>query len=293
LKRLIAILAELPLYLLSLLPLRVLYVLAHPLYFFAYYIIGYRKSVVRMNMYACFPDSTSAQIYQWQKQFFQQLSRFVAEVIKGVSANEVFFKERVSVDGKWLDLLQEYHRQGRHVIILTGHYGNWEWAAARLSAIQEFRKYLVYRPQSKLTDIWMQWLRKKGDTILLPENNIRTVYKTASEQACLLVMAADQTPVQTTHSKWVTFLGLLTPFHPGPEKIAKALDAVVWYAAVKPLTTGSYHIDFLILTEHAAMLPEGKMTRQYAGALENTIQQNPPYWLWSHRRWKRANIPGL
>lgn len=130
-------------------------------------------------MEACFPTANKGQLVDWQRSFYSYLSRFIAELFKAFQADDAFFEERVEASPEVIDTINQYIAKGRNIVLLTGHYGNWEWAAARLSAIGGINKYILYRPQSALADTWISLLRKKSQAILLPENKVREVYRAA------------------------------------------------------------------------------------------------------------------
>jgi len=246
-------------------------------------------------MHAAFPEATDQQIYLWQKVYYRFFCQLIAEFIKSVSADKMFFDKTVSVPNEWLKVIEKYRSEGRNIVILTGHYGNWEWAAARLSAIKGYKKFVIYRQQSLgMADNLMIKIREKGESILLPEQQIRTALSYAREQPTMIIMAADQSPVNTQACHWVNFLGINTPFHPGPARIAHMIDAIVFYVAVLPVKRGEYKIEITDIS-NTSSIADGQehLTINYAAALEKDIRNMPPYWLWSHRRWKRAGLPGL
>ena len=91
---------------------------------------------------------------------------------------------------------------------------------------------------------------------------------------------ADQVPSNAKHGKRINFLNQSTLFHEGPEKIAKILNADVFYVDVFQEEKGEYTLEFeQILSKN--------ITQQYAQILEKRINNNPKNWLWSHNRWKR------
>ncbi|HUR11370.1 MAG TPA: hypothetical protein VM012_08375, partial [Flavitalea sp.] len=86
---------------------------------------------------------------------------------------------------------------------------------------------------------------------------------------------------------WLNFFNKQTPFATGPEKGARNSEAAVLFAQIHKPRRGHYKAEFTLVTENAATLPEGEITRQYVKYLEKVIYQHPDVWLWSHRRWKR------
>ena len=43
------------------------------------------------------------------------------------------------------------------------------------------------------------------------------------------------------------------------------------------------------MAEHASKLPEFELTRMYFCMLEKSLHRQPPFYLWTHNRWKRTH----
>ena len=99
---------------------------------------------------------------------------------------------------------------------------------------------------------------------------------------------ADQSPKWNSIHHWVPFLHRETPIFIGTEQIAKQVGAVVYFTDVKRIKRGYYHCELKRMTVHPQELPDYQLTDMYARMLEEMIQREPAYWLWSHNRWKRT-----
>ena len=86
-------------YLLSLLPLRVLYVLSDLLFFPIYYLFGYRKKVVRKNLTQSFPNKNEKEIKTIEKQFYHFLCDYMVETLKLFSMSKEQLKRRMTFGG--------------------------------------------------------------------------------------------------------------------------------------------------------------------------------------------------
>src|SRR5579863_6874037 len=91
------------LYLLSLLPMRVLYLLSDGIYGLVYYVFGYRRKVVMDNLRQAFPEKTEAERVRIAKKFYHNFIDSFVEVIKLVSAKEAWLRKRFTVDVQALD----------------------------------------------------------------------------------------------------------------------------------------------------------------------------------------------
>src|SRR5690606_12864395 len=106
-QRLLYILAYPILWLLSVLPMRVLYFKSTALYFLVYYIIGYRKKVVKNNLALVFPEKTQKERDRIAKQFFKHFCDLIFETIKAFTISENEIRERFVVTN--IEMLDPYY----------------------------------------------------------------------------------------------------------------------------------------------------------------------------------------
>src|SRR6478609_2571039 len=117
-----------PIYLLSLLPLRLLYVLADLVYVILYYMVGYRKKVVMKNLEVAFPEKTRAERIRIAKNFYKNFVDTFIETIKLLSANKEFLSRHLTIKNG--ELIQSLYNQGKRVQVHLGHNFNWEYGNA-------------------------------------------------------------------------------------------------------------------------------------------------------------------
>ena len=85
----------------------------------------------------------------------------------------------------------------------------------------------------------------------------------------------------------IKFLNHPTAMISGSEVIARRLGLSVMYFDVRKLRRGHYECTVVPICDDPASLPQGEITDRYARLLERRIVAEPPYWLWTHNRWKR------
>ena len=78
-----------------------------------------------------------------------------------------------------------------------------------------------------------------------------------------------------------------TPFINGTERLTKKLDMPAVYLDITRMKRGHYNLNVVLMAEETKKIPDWQLTQQYAELLEASIRRQPPYWLWSHNRWKR------
>jgi Lauroyl/myristoyl acyltransferase len=273
------------LYLVSLLPLRVLYILSDGFYVLIYYVIGYRKQVVFNNLKLAFPEKSDAERTRIAKQFYHNFIDTFIETIKMVSASDRYIQKRVS--GNW-EVLNELYKTGRSVQIHLGHTFNWEWANLAGAREMHYTFLGVYMPiRNQVFDRLFKKIRSKSGAVLLAATNMRNEMLHWRGRQYALGLVADQAPPGPEKAFWLNFFGRPTPFITGPETGARAGNIPVVFASIEKPRRGYYKVIFSLADMEPADLPRGELTRRYVAHLEQVIQQNPDMWLWSHRRWKQ------
>ena len=273
------------LYLISLLPFWVLYLLSDFVFVLIYYVIGYRRKVVQENLLNSFPEKTEEERRIIEKKYFKYLADLVVETVKMVTASEKSIVKRVTATNA--ELVDEYFRQGRSIMLAVGHYGNWEMSALLVSTMFKRRLLIVYKPlTNQIFNNFFNKMRSRfGAEMIAMKNVLRTMVK-ERDNIIMSVFVADQTPVQHEATYFTTFLNQPTAFFLGIEKIAKLTDPVVIFADLKYIKRGHYEYTGIPLTENAKETAEYEITEKYVRCLEDMIKRQPQYWLWSHRRWK-------
>jgi KDO2-lipid IV(A) lauroyltransferase len=97
---------------------------------------------------------------------------------------------------------------------------------------------------------------------------------------------ADQSPQESKIKYWTTFLNQDTPVFLGAEQIATKLEMAVVFFDIRKVRRGHYEIEFKLLSENPKEEAPYSITEKHVRALENRIEKEPEWWLWSHRRWK-------
>ena len=273
------------LYLVSLLPLRVLYILSDAIYILAYRILGYRRKVVLDNLQVVFPEKTLAERKKIAGKFYHNFIDSIIESLKMVSASDAYIMKRVS--GNW-EVLNNLYKTGRSCQIHLGHTFNWEWANLAGAKAMHYTFLGVYMPiKNKIFDRLFRRLRSKSGTVLMPATEMRTAMLPWRAKQYCIGLVADQSPSAPEKSIWLNFFGKPTGFVPGPETGARAGNIPVVFANIEKPRRGYYKVVFTLAEDQPASLQKGELTLRYARYLEQVIKQQPDMWLWSHRRWKK------
>lgn len=273
-------------YLLSVLPFKLLYLKSDYLFFWLYHIIGYRKKVVRENLKKSFPQKSEKERKQIEIAFYHHLCDLILESLKAYTISEKELRKRCRIINP--EIMEQYASKGQSICIAMGHYGNWEWAGQRVSMDTKFKLLVLYRKiKNEYFDRFMQRLRSRfGAMPVEMRETIRVLLEYQKKaQVTATVFIADQTP-PPENAFWLNFLNQNTPVFKGTEKIATKYNMPVLFGQVNKVKRGFYEIELSVLCENPSKLSEMELTQLHTKKLEEYIYKKPEYWLWSHRRWK-------
>ncbi len=275
------------LYVISLLPFWVLYRISDLLFVLIYYVFGYRKKVVLENLRNSFPEKSEVEIQQIARRFFRHLPDIIVEAVKGRSISRQQVLERVELLNP--EEVYRHFEQGRGVMGVTAHYANWELGIHRLSLMTEYPRLVIYKPLSdKAFGGVLNAIRSRFGATLVPMKQILRHLVKLKNQPHISMFVADQTPGYQDSDYYMDFLGQDTLVFTGTERIAKAMDVAVVFCEIrrKP-KRGHYSCKFTTLVEHPKEWADKEIIHQHTAFTEQIIRDEPAYWLWSHRRWKR------
>lgn len=252
------------------------------IYFLLYRVIRYRYTEVIQNLSRSFPEKSYDEIKRIAVDFYRHFSRLFTEMPVLMMMPRRLVRQRLILANS--ALIDEYQAQGRSVIIMLGHYGNWE-CMSLLPPMLRCPVYAVFKPLSNpFFDRLMRRIRSRfGVQLLTVEEAPRHLLQHHVPPGAYIFIADQSTP----HSKYVVdFLHQPTRVITGTERLARAVDAAVVYAVIRKRKPRQWEMSFSLITDQPAATAPFEITRIFNARLEEDIRQSPAYWLWTHRRWK-------
>lgn len=271
-------------YPLSLLPLWILYRLSDFLFLLFISVIPYRKKVVQRNVEQSFPELSTREHAALVRGFYRHFSDLLIESIKNLSISKEELLHRMKVLNP--EVLQELEVKGKSVLFVSGHFNNWEWFITSQALLVPFESYGIGMPLSN--GFWDKKLterRQRFGLNVVHAKNYKEMFQ--QEEPVSVLVLSDQAPADGRKSYWMDFLHQPTPILFGVEQMANEFDLAVVYFTMKKIKRGQYSIEFQVLTEDTKSLSYGVLTEKHVKLLEDSIIEQPCYWLWSHKRWKR------
>lgn len=278
-------------YLISLLPLRVLYVISDGLYYIAYYVIRYRRHIVRNNLTTSFPEKSETEIVAIEKKFYRWFCDYFIEALKLLSISEQNLRKHFSITNS--DEIEQTFREGQNVGAFLGHYCNWEWLCCVGIDLPKNRVVgLVYHPlYNQAFERLFRKIRSHLGGVPIPKKDILRYLANYRENNIYSVFGyvADQGPKWENIHLWLPFLHHDTPVFTGAERIVRKMNHAVYYMEMLRQKRGHYVCTYHLITKTPQELGEYEVTRRFFTLLEQTIQRQPEFYLWSHNRWKRTH----
>lgn len=279
-------------YTLSLLPFRILYGMADIGYVLLYYIIRYRRGVVRKNLVTAFPEKSIDDIKTIERKFYHWFCDYFLEAIKLLSISDKELRRRFTIINS--EEVEQCFQEGQDVAAILGHYCNWEWlSCVGMNLPPERETGLIYHPlRNKTFDYLFRKLRShEQNSHVIPKKDILRYVVTKKREGVRNICGyiSDQGPKWTNIHLWLPFLNHeYTPVFTGGERIMRKMNNAVFYVEMSRPKRGYYTATYKLITREPNTLPADDITRRFFCLLEGTIRQEPAFYLWSHNRWKRT-----
>jgi len=283
-------------WLLSQLPFGIWYGVSELLFLLLFWVFRYRRAVVSANLTRCFPDWTPAQRRRTERQFYRHFADLLVETVKGLTLSDRALARRVQVLNP--EIAEAIAARTKGSILLASHHGNHEWLLARIDLLMRDKvpTYAIYSPfRPAFFDELMRELRERRGVQMLPMKRAMIQALRKLKQPSLIGFLADQSPNRSQAQFYMSFLGQPTAVHTSVARLALRAQVPVYYADMRKLRRGRYTLEIRPLPTENFLPDTPENQRRYTEflnrPLEAAIREQPPYWLWSHRRWKHPMRP--
>lgn len=274
----------------SLLPFCVLYALSDLLYYPLYYVIRYRRAIVRRNLTESFPNKTKKEILDIEKRFYHFFVDMMMESVKLLSISQAEIEKRMEFTN--IDMVNQLLSEGHSISAFLGHYGNWEWlSTTSLHTTEEAEIVLIYHKlRNKAMNRLIIKLRERAGSVCIGMyQTVRFMAEAKSaNKACMIGFIADQSPKKREVKYFLRFLNHNAPVLTGTEKATKHFGYEALFASMKRVRRGYYKCTFHKLHDDPKSLPDFELTNLYYKRLEQEIKESPETYLWTHNRFKHA-----
>lgn len=278
------------LWFISILPFKILYFLSDLVYVFVYYVIGYRKKVVKENLALALPHLSDKERLVIEKKSYHHLCDIFLEMAKTMTISKEEMAKRFYITNP--EIFREFEAENKSMILMASHYASWEWLLT-MSTQTTLKGVGVYKKISnKYFDQLIRDIRSKFESeLVVTRETIPYIAKKQRQKiACVYGLASDQSPKKDRITYWCDFMGVEAPIHTGPEMIAKKYNIEVIFVKVSRVKRGFYEAQFIPLSKKPKETTEFQITQDFVRLVEKQILEAPEFYFWTHKRWKHKRI---
>jgi len=253
---------------------------------------GIRRAVVERQVGAAFPGLTGPEVARIARASYASLGRTTIEtaLLPTYSREEVI--ELVERTDGW-EHVEQALAQGRGLMVVTGHLGNWELGGSYVAARGIPLEAVARRMENPLFDAYLNETRRRiGMTVIHDADAVRRVPRAMREHHAVAFLV-DQGAVGLA-STWVPFFGRYAKTPRGPAVFALRLKTPLLFACSLRQPDGRFVIHFEpvpIETTGTLDADVDRIVASYTSTLERWVRRAPEQYFWHHRRWKHQR-PG-
>jgi len=177
---------------------------------------------------------------------------------------------------------------GAGVVVVSGHFGNWELMGASIAILGYPASYVVTRQENELVERQMDNLRRSAGIEIIKRRDAAKGVLKALKQNRLVAILSDQDAHEA--GAFVPFFGRPASTPRGAALFALRTGAALIFAESYRQGLGRLRVVFdripmqdLPAERDAAVF---ELVRRFTARLEDAVRRHPQQWFWMHRRWK-------
>lgn len=242
-----------------------------------------RRSITVGNVQAAFPGRSKQQQREIIRGSYENMGITLVEMLAIPAMDQQHILDRMIITGA--EPVRDRVRKGLPVILVSGHFGNWEYLALASGLALHHPIHMVVHPQSNaaLNDQLNASREKFGNVAVSFHQAARTIVQVLKDGG-VIAFLADQ-HARPDHDPWPVFFGRRTPTYEAPAVLALRFNAPIYYAFAVRQPDGRYHAHIEELPITATDTAE-EVTQRHVHVLEQAIERHPNLWSWQHRRWR-------
>lgn len=250
--------------------------------------LGIRRRVVVRQIAAAFPERSDQEVRRLARAAYGHLGRVVAEtaLLPGLGRDGVLGL----FDGaEGFEAIERVVADGRGVILITGHFGNWELAGAYVAARGIPIEVIARRMNNPLVDTYVTRTREgAGMRVVYDADAVRRTPR-ALREGHAVAFVADQ-GVLGLASTFVPFFGRPAKTPRGAAVFALRFGIPAFFVAAVMERTNRYRCVVTPIPVRETGDREADVdafVAAHTAVLEEWVRKYPAQYFWHHRRWKR------
>ncbi len=253
----------------------------------AYYIMKRRRNIALDNLRHAFPEKSDASLIKITKGVFRNYGVTLVELLWFPNLTAESINDLLTVNN--VELLRDAYTKGKGVVVLAGHFGNWELIALGAACISQLQFTIIVQTQSnsRVDAVINRHRCLFGNKVVPMGMSVREIIRTLSEGG-IIAMAPDQSG--PAEGVFVNFFGRTVATHQGPASFVLRSGAplIMGFIIRKKDMTYEVVMEEIATSDLKEYNEENilELTRRHTSLLESYVRRYPDHWLWLHRRWK-------
>ena len=243
------------------------------------------------NLELAFPEYSSTKRLTIESNFYRHFCDIMLESIKSMGMTKKQILKRYEFKNQ--SIVYDLLKKNKSIVLLMGHYSNFEWAMSVGHYLDNVKGVGIYTPiTNKYFEKLMQKVRKRHKGYLLSRYKVHDYMKSEEEKNNLNIygFATDQSPRPTEKTYWRKFLNVNVPFFTGGERIANKYEYSIVFGLAKRVKRGYYTFNIFGTTKKTDHPYD--ITNQFVEFIEKQIREHPSEYLWTHNRFKYKDLYG-
>ena len=255
----------------------------------AYFVVGRRRKVALNNLQHAFPEKSERERKRIAKGAFRNFGISFVELLWFPNLTDQTVRKLVRLQNP--EIMIEAHKKGRGMVMLAGHFGNWELTALAVAHLTGIPVTIIVQSQSnELVDEVINRHRCLFGNKVVPMGlAVREIIRTLQSGETIAIAPDQSGPME---GPFVEFFGRRVASHQGPAVFALRSGAPIQMGFMMRQNDGTYEVvlEEIPVSDIAAYNEENVMelTRRHSAVLEKHVRMFPDHWLWMHRRWKHT-----
>jgi len=256
-----------------------------------YYIVSIRKRVAYDNLKLAFPEKSDKEIYKIIKGCYINVLTVIAEFFYMRKFSVPELAKFINVTN--IELMNEKLKEGKGLIMISGHFGNWELTAYGVSQLcgEPFNVIVKEQSNKKLNECINVVRSEKGNVMIDMRNSLREVLAALKENKIVAMLGDQAAPKENVK---VNFFVNGVPTFEGTARFAIKTGAAVLFGVSTRNDDGTYSLKLheIDTSKYTETTEENirALTQEHVNLLIEYIKQRPDHWLWFHRRFKNVNV---
>jgi KDO2-lipid IV(A) lauroyltransferase len=249
---------------------------------------GIRRGIVERQVAAAFPEKSGTAVLEIARNAYRHLGRTTIESALLPSIGRERVLDLVEALEGW-EILESAVAQGRGVILVTGHLGNWELGGAYIAARGIPVGAIVRRMTNPLFERYLNETRRAMGTEVIHDADAVRRAPRALREGKMIAFLSDQ-GVKGLASTFVPFFGRPAKTPRGPAVFALRMNLPVVFGAAIRQPSGRYRFSFeaIPVTDTGDRDADiDRIVAAYTQVLERWVRAAPEQYFWHHRRWRR------